>query len=354
MNNLQKIRIMEARVASLEKDLELKGIEKRLIMLKELDKNITDVVEDFEVSYKLASTWSKVSPDIESNRNIIKQSEGGLRAVEQTQRHLRNMLLNNPEDKTLIRMLKDSEVLLKRFDRNLEKSRKIINKLSQKVLPVELKKTHSSLLRKIKSILVDPKDLKVRYSARKNFEYLGRKNFEEKIHVTVSYFLPHKGDHDNLASYKLVLSLKQVIGTTEVEASYINIISWLKGNVKTFFEKFKEEMSGQEVIKGESDLKKTRLEVAKKIMPVVNYIANRTGQTRGSEATLSENGLLIEHSTRTQFDYRDYGQYEEPDFPEYYKDLEKELESRGLMKHVKSVYGDYSEKGWYYFEVKLK
>lgn len=210
-------------------------------------------------------------------------------------------------------------------------------------------------MRKIKSILVDPKDLKVRYSARKNFEYLGRKNFEEKIHVTVSYFLPHKGDHDNLASYKLVLSLKQVIGTTEVEASYINIISWLKGNVKTFFEKFKEEMSGQEVIKGESDLKKIRLEVAKKIMPVVNLIAKRTGDTiRGSEATLSDNGLLIEHSTRTPFDYRDYGQYEEPDFPEYYEDLEKELESRGLMKHIKSVYGSYGEKGWYYFNVKLK
>lgn len=353
MNNLQKIKIMEARVASLEKDLELKGIENRLRMLKELDKNITDVVEDFEVSYKLASTWSKVSPDIESNRNIIDQSESGLRVVKQTQRNLRDMLLNNPEDKTLIRMLKDSEVLLKRFERNLEQSKKIVNRLSEKVLPVELKKTHSSLSRKIKSILVNPKDLKVRYSARKAFEYLGRKNLGEKVHVAVIYSLPYKGDHENRTSYKDVLSLKQVIGTTEVEASYINS-TWLKGNVNTFFERFKEEMGGQEVIKGESDLKKIRLEVAKRVMRVVNYIANRTGETRGGEATLSDNGLLIEHSTRTQFDYRDYGQYEEPDFPEYYKDLEKELESRGLMKYVKNVYGNYSEKGWYYFEVKLK
>ena len=63
-------------------------------------------------------------------------------------------------------------------------------------------------------------------------------------------------------------------------------------------------------------------------------------------------GPRISMSTRTDYDYADYGQYEEPDFPDFGEGMEKAL--RPWAKYISRYGGGYSEKGWYEFSVILK
>ena len=340
---------LEARVANLEKSRVIKSLEKKLENLKLLDENINEVVESYEKSYKLAS--KKLDPEIKNNLDLIKKSKLGLRKAQYAQRDALNILSFMPEDKTLLRIVKDFKTLVSKFERNIEKSEKIIDKLSKNILPDEMLKTHRSISRRIKKLLIDPKLLKVSYLAE---DYDNGKATK----FTIRYLLPFKRKNIEKPVLTNVFSLVQFIGPKVLPDLGIHFfeqssILW-EITVKELLPKFKKEMKGQTILKDEIEKNKKREQVANDMIFFINQVARQVGDTYGRSATLSSNGYEIEADTRTEYDYADYGQYEEPEFPDYSKLLEKSLKKHRFMEYVEEVKGEYGEKGWYYFKVRLK
>ncbi len=91
----------------------------------------------------------------------------------------------------------------------------------------------------------------------------------------------------------------------------------------------------------------------REILDDMNAFARRHGDRGRDRAEISKDGRILEVSFRTEYDEADYGQYEEPDFPNYAKKYHDQLTSteKGF---IKSISGDYGEKGWYYITVTLK
>lgn len=109
-------------------------------------------------------------------------------------------------------------------------------------------------------------------------------------------------------------------------------------------------MVGSPLLKGEKARNTGRAQVAPEIARAMEQYARTVGDTYGRNADVE--GTRIHMSTRTDYDHADYGQYEEPDFPDFLPGLKKAL--RPWAKDIARYSGGYSEKGWYEFDITLK
>jgi hypothetical protein len=321
----------------------LKVLLDELEALEELDGNINEVLDTFGVHYKAGASFD---PEVASQLDALGKARDGLKRAEKIAEAVGAILDIYPEDKTATRASKDAEVMIKRFQRNEKKAGAMIRTLSKKLAPKTLLDAASKAARSLRKLLVDPKSLQIvpwqgeEYSTSARMKgvvfmmvlrtHTGEGNFD----LTLGQ---HTADHDGV---------KIIGGRTGWNPG------WKPYDLKKAKEMFLEGMQGKPELKGEGDRNTERLRIAPEIARAMERYAEKEGDTYNRNAEISKDGRKIEVSFRTEYDDRDYGQYEEPDFPDFAPGMVKALSS--WSSAIKDVNGQYGEKGWYYVTVTLK
>lgn len=313
----------------------LRDILKELEALDALDDNINEVVETFQSNFKAAAA---MDPNVSSQLDARKKATEGLRKARQVAEAIKGILQDFPDDKTALRAAKDAAVMTKRFERSMDQTAKMIRTLSKKQMPKSLAVAANSAARILRKFLVNPKALRVIPWQSSTTNY--RTGVRGVVFNAVLRTTTADGDVD------LVLSQS----TVEDRGVMLARQPYDKNKLK---ELFLDSMAGKPELKGEGDKNSERLKIAPDILDDMNAFARRHGDRGQDRAEISKDGRVLEVSFRTEYDEADYGQYEEPDFPNYAKKYNDQLTSteKGF---IKSLSGGYGEKGWYYITVTLK
>jgi hypothetical protein len=316
----------------------LKELLNELADLDELDENLNEVLDTFAVHFRTAS-----DTEVVSQFDAYKKAQAGLRAAESVLASLRDVLQQYPDDKTANRALRDAEVMVARFTRNKEKTLSMRKRLGKKLAPPALKAAGVKTVKAFRKLLEDPKSLTTRLTSDAGtWKGVKGARYIQKIRIAL------EGTQD------LVIVMIQ---STVWNKNKVTIMIGMEGEVKWWdiavaTTMFMEAMEGKPELKGEGNKISERLRVVPEIAQEMGWYANKMGDTYNREPEISADGRTIEVSFRTEYDERDYGQYEEPDFPDYTPGMKTELSE--YMGGIKSISGDYGEKGWFYITVELK
>jgi hypothetical protein len=320
---------------------QLRNILKELADLEELDENINEVLDTFRSNFKMAAA---IDPNVDSQLDARKKATEGLRKARQVAEAIQGILEHFPEDKTALRAAKDAAVMIKRFERSMTQTAKMVRRLSKKQMPPSLAKAANSAARMLRKFLVDPKALEI-------VPWQGvAENWETKV-KGVRYTATLRTWAPSMKALDIVISLSTVDdkGVRLTQPGYRGTEPYDKNKVKEYF---LEGMAGNPLLKGEGDRNSERLNAAPEIARQMNRYGERHGDTYNRDPEISKDGREIQMSFRTDYDAANYGQYEDPDFPDFVPGMVQQLS--GYKNLIKSIEGDYSEKGWYYITVMLK
>jgi hypothetical protein len=319
----------------------LRDILKELDALDALDDNINEVVETFQSNFKAAAA---IDSNVSSQLDARKKATEGLRKARQVAEAIKGILVHFPEDKTALRAAKDAAVMIKRFERSMDQTAKMIRTLSKKQMPKSLAVAANSAARILRKFLVNPKALRI-------IPWQGMdSNWRTKVKGVMFNAVLRTTTADGDVDVVLSQSTVDDKGLQMFRPGYGGTENYDKNKLKEYF---LEGMAGKPELKGEGDRNSERLKIAPEILDDMNEFASRNGDHGRDRAEMSKDGRVLEVSFRTEFDEADYGQYEEPDFPNYAKKYNDQLTVRE-KGFIKSLSGSYGEKGWYYITVTLK
>jgi hypothetical protein len=222
----------------------------------------------------------------------------------------------------------------------------MIRRLSKKQMPPELDKAAKSCAAMFRRNLTDPKALTIIPWQVRDKNY---RTDVEGAEFRAILRIPR----DDGSNFDFVIRLSTVRNDgLEMQTGQQYASAKQPYDLKKAKAIFLEWMQGQPLLKGEKEQIGKRQRVAPEIARIMERVGHRTGDTYGRDAEISRDGRTISMETRTDYDYADYGQYDEPDFPDYVPEMKRALSD--YAKYIRSIEGDYSEKGWYGWTVTLK
>lgn len=326
---------------------QLRKLMQELDALEELDANLNGVIEVFDASMKMAA---KINPEATSQFEVLNKARKGIKSAEAIQKNIQAILDVYPEDKTAQRALKDASTMIARFKRTEKKAAAVVRRISKKEAPPALRKATASTKRALTKLLVDPSILQVLPWQGVTHEWVASRGYRSDQRVEgVEYQTVFRFPLENQKSHDIIL-FQSTLNDKGVMMKGSNGGMAQKWSLQEVTKWFLNMMKGSPLLKGEGDRNAQRAKVAPEIARAMEQYANRVGDTYRRPAEI--NGTQIDMSTRTDYDYADYGQYEEPDFPDFSPGLIKAL--KPWAQYIASYNGGYSEKGWYEFGVVLK
>ena len=322
----------------------LKGLLRTLGTLDELADNIDDTIGTFSMHFQAG-----LDPEVDGQFVVLKKAQDGIQSAYRVQKEVQQILTNFPEDKTVQRAVKDADVMIKRFTRQIGQAQKVVQTLSKKAIPPALKKFSQSVVRIIRSKLEDPKALEVIPWQKKDYP------------SGVMYQVILRVDGRNSDGLKREITLTE--NTTSAEGPGVVFGSYgtpTSMSPKQAAQKMLEALKGWSGLKGETDAIANREKIAKGVSNAIDTAISRKSPWMKDDAKISSGNTRIKGSYRSDLPkegesdvgystYRDMVERETDNF----KKILEPLLAPYRQAIVRINYGD-GEKSWITVMVELK
>ena len=336
--------------------------------LRELDSRLTSLEVSFDEHYPgVLRVAAEVDPEVVSQGESLKKAREGLAAAREIRAKVDVILKAYPDDKTAKRAVADADVMIERFKKHEEAAAKVIRTIAKKQMPPALKAYMAKAEKLISSKFADPSSLTVipwvsphtvhvapvdRWSQGTQIKCL---RFDAVFRVE-GVPEEYPDDPNNRRTRRVELSVSETsVGSGGAWISEHYTTDTTKQDPAWFAAKFLEKLQGWSGIAGAAEANKARRAVALQIGSLLGPLARRLGDP-SQDVEVDPAGLNVSVSFRTNLQEEDYGQYEEEwrhKGDRFYLEPAKKLLAPYADK-IKSFSVDYSEKGWWSFEVNLK
>lgn len=332
-------------------DDDLSSLDETLYDLDILSSNLDRAFEDFGKHFRMAALDTEVVSQFE----LLDKAYDGLENAEKVKIAVKKILESNPEDKTAIRVSRDAEVMIGRFQKHVADARKVVMTISKKNMPESLKKYASDFARIMRSKLEDPNTLTVIPWQRKFY------NRSTKMEGVL---------------YQAVFRINT--GRVNVDESEVSASEFSTGNSGITFsfrqggdgdaispreavERFVAALKGWAGLKGESAAISQRAEVAQKIVGAVNRLLHQFDTWRSPRLCEVLNGnTRIDGGYRSNLPKEGERQVGESKYEEMVREemarWKKALDTAlsPFMSSIKDVQLSDGEKSWIYTHIELK
>jgi len=239
-----------------------------------------------------------IDPEVKSQRDALIKAREGLKAAKQVLESVTGILKVYPDDKTAIRAKADAETMVNRFEKHEIEAHKIIEKLTKKVLPPNLKKVGQVAEKLLRDRLVDPNSLKVIPWQVNSTRWVGRQSIES-VEFQIVFRVGLVGGDVSKHTGQFVLSehtgvldgLRLTYGTWEGVG-----VGSPKEVVEFIVKKLADE--GWTGLKGQSEVISGREATAKAIQQIITDVC-RSGSYDSERAEISQDNRRIECSYRS-------------------------------------------------------
>lgn len=301
-----------------------------------------------------------LDPEVKSQRDALIKAREGLKAARGVLESVTGVLKVYPDDKTAIRAKADAETMVNRFEKHEAEAHKIIERITKKVLPPNLKKVGTVAEKLLRDRLVDPNSLNVMPWQVLSTRWVGRESIEG-VEFQVVFQV---GELRNLKQAKFILSehtgvldgLKLRIDYGTGSGDTIGV-----GSPKEVVEFIAKALSdsGWTGLKGQAEAISGRESTAKTIQQIITDVC-RSGSYDSERAEVSQDNRRIEGSYRSNLPKEGERAVGEARYDEMVGDEIARFRKRldpALARYkdqIQSVDIHDGEKSWIYVVVTLK
>lgn len=325
--------------------------------LSVLDHELMDVENAFAQHFKMAG---KMDPKVDSQLQALIKARDGLAAAKGALQAIKKVADIYPDDKTAQRALKDADVMVRRFERHVEASHKMIQQLSKKQLPGSLAKLAKSVEAAIKRRLLDTKKLQViPWQQNRRFflkgGYRGRE--VDGVEYQVVFRIEDKTLPSPQAKAEMILGESTVLDSGPYNASDYNRTPVDQKKATAYF---LQQLEGWPGMRGQAEAISGRAQVAKDVAYALNRAVTRKGAWDSEKAEISPDNKTISVAYRSDLPKegeRSVGEYE------YERMVKDEIARwrnvldpliKPYMGSIAKVNFEDGEKSWIYTGITLK
>jgi hypothetical protein len=347
-------RVARARIAS-----EADALLDQLGQLAELDGTLTAIEDSFAMHYRTASD---LRPQIVSHSDALKKAMAGLEQAQKIQTAAKAIVAAFPEDKTASRVVADANTMVARFTRHVDEARKVIRTLAQKQMPPALKAAAAKVKAAASKLLVDPDQMQVIPWIQPSMAYIpsrygGAYSNVETFQFSVLFRIE---GIQNAHQGRFQMELRESpVGEPGVQFyDSMNFIAYTGPEQAVGL--MRRILVGWSGLKGEADASASRAPVAAAVVNALNSAISRMRAYQSDPAKVTERGLVVGGSYRSDLPKegaQEYGEYRydemvRKEVAQWRRVLDPYLAPH--MSGIKDVDVSDGEKSWIYTRITLK
>jgi hypothetical protein len=314
---------------------------KALDQLDQLDENLTKLETTFDMHFAAAT------PEVKGHMDSLVKAIEGLKTAKMVLDGLNKLVATFPEDKGAAKAKVEAERMVDRFEKHIEKTRKIVRTLSAKAMPKALKDLGAKIEKIIKAKLVNPSVLEVL-------------PWQDTQTHTAPYLIFFRIQDKSFHNGRVEVRIEENISSTDGPSLYdgYNITRNITADkaAEAFFAKLR----GWDGIKGGAEEKTLRKMRCVGIEGAIKSITNSLGWMT-DPPTVSDDYLTVEGSYRAgslpkegAYELGEY-EYEQLVMAERAK-CQKAVDAKlaPYKDVIKNTEISFGEKSWVYITVHLK